>query len=191
MPRRDLSDRADRLRTLLIFIVLQAFLLTLNPHLLPMWGDEANTVNTAARPVGEILQLVRTDIHPPLYFLLAHFWLAENGPAAGPDPPASLRLLSALFGVCATILLELLWLRKFETETRQWVLLLWTFSPCMLLFGRMARSYSLQTLLTIIAAWAVLRFAEESNSWKRLAALAASLTALLYAHYLPGLAVWL
>jgi hypothetical protein len=187
VTRRDLSERADRLRTLLIFTVLQAFLLTLNPHLLPMWGDEANTVHTVARPVGEILQLVRTDIHPPLYFLLAHFWLALTG---AKDPLTALRLLSAFYAVCATILLERLWLREFETETRQWVLLLWAFSPCMLLFGRMARSYSLQTLLTVLAIWAVLRFAEESSSWKRLAALAASLTALLYTHYLPGIAIW-
>lgn len=172
---------------LLVFTALQAFLLTVNLNLLPMWGDEASTLNCAALPVRGILQFVRADIHPPLYFLLAHAWLKLTGAA---DPLFALRLLSALCAVATTILLERLWLRKAPADTRQWVLQLWAFSPCMLLFGRMARSYSLQVLLTVIAVWSVLRFAEEYTSWKRLAALAAALTALLYTHYLPGIAIW-
>jgi len=164
--RREQSSRADALRTLLIFTALQAFLLTVNLHLLPMWGDEASTLGCVAMPVRGILQFVRSD---PLF---------------------SLRLLSATYAVAATILLDTLWLRKAPAETRQWVLQLWAFSPCMLLFGRMARSYSLQVLLTVVAIWSLLRFAEEYTSWKRLAALVAALTALLYTHYLPGLAVW-
>jgi len=179
VTRRDFSERGDRLRTLLVFTVLQAFLLTVNPHLLPMWSGEASAVRQALQPAG-------TDIQP-LYFLLARLCLKLTG--AG-DPLKSLRLLSALFTVCATILLERLWLRKIATETHQWVLLLWAFSPAMLLFGRMAQSYSLQALLTVIAIGSLLRFKEDSSSWKRLAALAASLIALLYTDYLPGLAVW-
>lgn len=187
MRPRELSGRADALRTLLIFTVLQAFLLTVNLHLLPMWGDEASTLSCAPLPVSGILQFVRSDIHPPLYFLLAHAWLKMTWFS---DPLVALRLLSALYAVAATILLDRLWLKKTPAETRQWILQLWAFSPCLLLFGRMARSYSLQVLLTIVAIWALLRFVENYASWKRLVLLAASLTALLYTHYLPGLAVW-
>jgi hypothetical protein len=184
---REQSSRADALRTLLIFTVLQAFLLTVNLHLLPMWGDEASTLACAPLPVSGILKFVRADIHPPLYFLLAHVWLKVT---RFTDPLVALRLLSALYSLAATILLDRLWLREATLETRQWMLQLWAFSPCMLLFGRMARSYSLQVLLTILAVWALLRFAEDYGSWKRLVVLAASLTALLYTHYLPGVAVW-
>jgi hypothetical protein len=175
VTRRDLSDRGDRLRTLLVFVVLQGFLLIVNPRLLPMWGDEAAALNPAA------------TVHAPLYFLLAHAWLKLTRAS---DPLSSLRLLSGLFAICSTILLDRLWLQKVAAETRQWVLLLWMVSPSILLFGRMAHSYSLQVLLTVVAIWSLLRFVEESSSWKRLAALAATLTALLYTHALPGIAVW-
>jgi hypothetical protein len=78
---REISGRADALRTLLIYTALQAFLLTVNLHLLPVWGDEASTLLCAAMPVSGILKFVRTDIHPPLYFLLAHAWLKLTGAA--------------------------------------------------------------------------------------------------------------
>jgi hypothetical protein len=184
---REISGRADALRTLLVLAALQAFLLTVNLHLLPMWGDEASTLRCATLPVSGILQFVRNDIHPPLYFLLAHAWLKLTGTG---DPLFALRLLSALYAVAATILLDRLWLREASVDSRQWVLQLWAFSPCMLLFGRMARSYSLQALLTVVVVWSLLRFVEEYTSWKRLAWFTASLTALLYTHYLPGFAIW-
>ncbi len=187
MTRREVSSRAGGLRLLLIFSVLQAFLLTINLRLLPLWGDEASTLSCVALPVGGILQAVRADIHPPLYFLLAHAWLKLTG--AG-DPLWALRLLSAIYAMATTILLDRLWFGEASIETRQWVLQLWTFSPCMLLFGRMARSYSLQVLLTVVTVWCLLRFAEEYTSWKRLAGLVLALSALLYTHYLPGFALW-
>jgi hypothetical protein len=175
VTRRDLSDRGDRLRTLLVFLVLQGFLLILNPRLLPMWSEEAATLNPPA------------TVHAPLYFLLAHAWLKLTRAS---DPLSSLRLLSALFAICSTILLDRLWLQKVAAETRQWVLLLWMVSPSILLYGRMAQSYSLQVLLTVVAIWSLLRFVEESSSWKRLAALAAALTGLLYTDSVPGIALW-
>ena len=187
MTRRDPSERADRLRTLLVFTVLQAFLLTVNLHLLPMSAGEAIAVNCVTRPAREILRFVRADFQPPLYFLVAHAWLKLTG---AEDPLWALRLLSALYAICATVLLDRLWLRKVEAETRQWVILLWTFSPCMMLFGRMAQAYALQALLTIVAIRSLLRFVDDSASWKRLAALAASLAALLYTDYLAGVAIW-
>jgi hypothetical protein len=164
VTRRDLSERADRLRTLLVFTVLQAFLVTVNLRLLPMWSEEARALNWAV------------------------LWLKLTGAT---DPLWSLRLCSAVCAIGSTVLLERLWLRKVSAEAHQWVLLLWAFSPGVLLYGRMAQSYSLQTLLTIVAVWAVLRFTEDFTSWKRLAALVVSLTALLYTQYQPGLAVWI
>jgi hypothetical protein len=52
----------------------------------------------------------------------------------------------------------------------------------------MCRSYSLQLLVATVAAAFILRFTER-RSWKTGACLAASLTASLYTHYVPGLAL--
>ncbi len=64
------------------------------------------------------------------------------------------------------------------------------FSPCLLLYSRMARSYSMQVFLAAVAIWYLMRFAEDAAGWKNLLAFVAALAALLYTHYLPGIAVF-
>jgi hypothetical protein len=176
-----------RLGTLLLFVILQCVLYGVNLKLLPMWGDETFTVETVAETPARIIEIVREDIHPPLYFLLAHWW---NCIPIGSDPLVRLRALSALFAILTTVFIDRWWLRKSPENLRNWFLLLWIFSPCLLLYSRMARSYSMQVLFTSVAIWFLLRFEEEAAGWKNLAAFVGALAALLYTHYLPGIAVW-
>ncbi len=189
LPASSKADAARRYRalTLLVFVVLQCVLYGINLKLLPMWGDETFTVEAVAETPARIVQIVREDIHPPLYFLLAHWW---NHIPIGSDPLVRLRALSALFAILTTVFLDRLWLRNAPPSLRNWFLLFWTFSPCLLLYGRMARSYSMQVLLAAVAIWCLLRLAEDASGWKNLAAFVSALTVLLYTHYLPGIAVW-
>ena len=180
------AARRYRARTLLVFVVLQCVLYGINLRLLPMWGDETFTVETVADTPARIVQIVREDIHPPLYFLLAHWW---SRLLIGSDPLVRLRALSALFAILTTVFLDRRWLRDARASLRNWFLLPWIFSPCLLLYSRMARSYSMQVLLASVAIWYLLRLAEDAG-WKNLAAFVAALAVLLYTHYLPGIAVW-
>ena len=62
-----------------------------------LWLDEAFSVWMAGHGVGEMLGWVaRIDQHPPLYYLLLHYWIALTG-----DTPYDVRLLSVLFGAAA------------------------------------------------------------------------------------------
>jgi hypothetical protein len=171
---------------LLLCLTVQAALMTHRLDLLPMWNDELFTVRAAQQPVAAMLETVRGDVHPPLYFLLAHYWIR----IAPGDVLIQLRLLSVLFALLATIALDRLWLRHFPPRTRAWCLLLWTFSACLLLYSRMARSYSLQVLGFVVVCCAAWRWSQEFGSWKRLLIWAASLAVLLYTHYVPGIAAW-
>ena len=176
-----------RVRTLLALVILQCVLYGTKLNLLPMWGDEAFTVETVAQTPARIIQIVRADIHPPLYFLLAHWW---NRLPIGSDPLLRLRALSVLFAILTTIFIDRRWLRNAPQDLRNWFLLLWTFSPCLLLYSRMARSYSMQVFFATVALWYLLRVAEDASGWENLTAFVATLVALLYTHYLPGIAVW-
>jgi hypothetical protein len=180
------AARRYRARTLLVFVVLQCVLYGINLRLLPMWGDETFTVETVAEAPARIVQIVREDIHPPLYFLLAHWW---SRLPIGSDPLLRLRALSALFAILTTVFLDRRWLRNAPQNLRNWFLLFWAFSPCLLLYSRMARSYSMQVLFASVAIWYLLCLAEDAG-WKNLAAFVAALAVLLYTHYLPGIAVW-
>jgi hypothetical protein len=172
---------------LVLCLIVQAMLMTNRLDLLPMWNDELFTVRAARQPIGAMLQMVRGDVHPPLYFLLAHYWI-RIAPAG--EPLTQLRLLSVLFLLLATIALDRLWLKDVAPGLRAWCLSLWTLSACLLLYSRMARSYSLQVLGFVVVCWAAWRWSKEFASWKWLLTWAVALTALLYTHYVPGIAAW-
>ncbi|MGE5618003.1 MAG: glycosyltransferase family 39 protein [Sphingomonadaceae bacterium] len=68
-----------------------------------LWVDEAMSVVFAAKPLPELFQLLVTeDIHPPLYPLLLHYWMAVAG-----DGEFAVRLPSVFFGVLLVPLLYL------------------------------------------------------------------------------------
>jgi hypothetical protein len=171
---------------LILCLIAQAALMTHRLDLLPMWGDELFTIQAAQRPVGAMIEMVRGDVHPPLYFLLAHYWTR----IIPGDVLVQLRLLSVLLALLATAALDRLFLKHVPARVRLWFLALWTFSACLLLYSRMARSYSLQVLGFVIVCWAAWRWSQEFSSWKRLMICAGSLAALLYTHYAPGFAAW-
>ncbi|HVT92491.1 MAG TPA: hypothetical protein VHD76_06570 [Bryobacteraceae bacterium] len=181
------SERRQRVRTLLAFVLLQGVLYCLSLNLLPASGEETFTLSLSSQNAVRILELLRGSIHAPLYFLLAHGWRA----LAGQDNPlTALRILSVIITVAATLSLDYRWLRKGSDTTRDWFLLLWTFSPCLLLFSRMAAPYSLAMCLAVLAASFARDYAGASWSGRRLGFLAGSLAALFYTQYVAGIAIW-
>jgi hypothetical protein len=170
---------------LAVALLVQAALLFWRLDRLPIWGDEQFTLDVAALPWGEIGATLRRDIHPPLYFALAKLWAAL--PLAGTEI-VRLRAFSALTMLGATVALDRLILAGRPETVRRWTLAVWALSPAVLLYGRMARSYALQTLLAALALFFAMRLIERP-SWRRSVAAGVALAAVLYTHYLPGLAV--
>ena len=169
----------------LLVLCLQAFLLFYRLDLLPAWGDEIFTLLTVAHPASEIPGIVERDIHPPLYYLLLHGWAQLRLPWTGLE---ALRAFSGLAALAATFLFDWLWARRWKTGRRWVALALFAFAPSLLLYGRMARSYALQTALGLLAISLLWRWMLQPQ-WGRFVAALAALTALLYTHYLPGIAV--
>jgi len=183
------GGRAARLAAGAIWLCLtvQALLLLYRLELLPLWGDEFFTLSAASRTATEVLRAIAEEKNnPPLYTLLLHFWLRLPWPG---DPETAARALSVLITLTATLVLYRLWVRKLAAEVQLWWLVLWALSPCLLLYARMARSYSLQVLLFALALHAADGWLGRLESLKRMVAFAACSTILLYTHYLPGLAL--
>lgn len=175
-----------RLPPLVAALLVQAALWFWNLGLLPTWGDEQFTLNTVALPWGEIAGTLERDIHPPLYYFALKLWLAIWPPDV--EPIVAARAFSAVCTLAATVVLDRLWLQHLRPPARLTFLALWTLSPCLLLYGRMARSYGLQLLLAALAIEAAVRWLNDRKTGAAVRfALAEAL--LLYTHYLPGLAV--
>jgi hypothetical protein len=170
---------------LALCLAVQALLLFTRLDHLPAWGDEYASLERAEMAPDALVEALRGNVHPPLYSVLLRDWLAL------PLPGSALlraRALSALLLLAATVVIAATWLRPLETRTRNWFLALWTCSPALVLYGRMARSYSLQLLLAPLALWLGWRAVEQRRLGSALA-YGAVVSLLLYVHYLPGLAV--
>jgi len=165
---------------------LQALLLLSNLDLLDPWGDEWFDIVAVSQPLSQVVSTVAANIHPPLYFVLLYSWIQLPWPLS---PVASMRAMSAVWALVATVVIYVLWLRPEERPFQVKFLALWVLSPCLLLHARMARSYSMQLALASLAIYSAPRWAEQPRNWKRLLAYIGSSTALLYTHYLSGLAV--
>jgi hypothetical protein len=100
-----------------------------------------------------------------------------------------MRAMSAVWALVATVVIYVLWLRWEGRPFQAKFLALWALSPSLLLHARMARSYSMQLALASLAIYSAPRWAEQPKNWKWLLAYIGSSIALLYTHYLSGLAV--
>jgi hypothetical protein len=164
---------------------LQALIGFFHLGLLSPWMDEAGTLMAMRRPVAGVVEFAAQDVHPPLYYLLLRGWLAIP---LGLRWAVQARALSVIFALLATVALDRLWGRFLPDRLRWWLLLLWVLSPCLLLYSRMCRSYSLQVLLVLVGAAYLMRLAS-TRSWENAVVFAAAAMGALYTHYVPGLAL--
>ena len=167
-------------------LAIQAALLFYRLDLLEPWGDEWFNITTVPEPLSQLPSLVERAAYPPLYFVLVHFWIQIPWPAS---PLTKMRAMSVLWSLLATVLLDRLWLVKLEPRVRRMVLALWVLSPCLLLYSRMARYYTMVLALALLTIYAASRWIEEPRSPLWVLAYSCSAVALLYTHYLPGLAI--
>lgn len=179
-------SRLER-HAVLLCLVLQACILLPSLNLLPVWGDEHFTVQAASRSLAGVWRTYADDqVNPPLHGLLVHFWLMLPWPVS---KVVAARALSVLFALLATVAADRLLAKGLAPGARLAFLLLWTTSPCVLLFGRMARAYSLQVLLFLLALGAAVELLKNRRGTRSVLVFAAWETCLLYTHYVPGLAL--
>src|SRR5215204_6398680 len=61
-----------------------------------LWLDEALTVNIANAPLSDLVDLLKRDGAPPLYYVLLHGWMAIFGTG-----DVAVRALSGVLGILA------------------------------------------------------------------------------------------
>ena len=168
------------------FLLLQASLLFHRLDLLDAWGDEIFTLRVIGFPWNEIPGILYRDIHPPLYYALAKAWVQLGWTG---DLVVQVRALSAVFCLVSTVLIYFLWLRRTSFSTRVWFLALWTLSPTLLMCSRMARSYSLQLAVSVVALCWAWKLIQRPKSLRAAFWHGFGCALLLWVHYLPGIAI--
>ncbi|MDD5255346.1 MAG: glycosyltransferase family 39 protein [Candidatus Omnitrophica bacterium] len=121
--------------------------------------------------------LLETDVHPPFYFWIMHYWLKAFGCDA-----ASARLFSFFCGILAVALFYRLGKMLFGEGAGIWCALFAAVSPFAVRYAQEARSYSLVLVFILLSSVFLVRF-EKERSWKDLAGFAACNCLGLGTHY--------
>ena len=110
----------------------------------PLWLDEAQSVALADQVPGGIVDALRHDGHPPLFYLLLSAWTAIAG-----DSAFAVRALSGLLGVLALVLVVLVVRRHSDARTSALVLGVLASSPFAIRYATEARMYALLVVLLL------------------------------------------
>ena len=125
-----------------------------------MWLDETFSVWLASHTVVDMLHwIVRIDQHPPLYYLLLHYWIALNGAT-----PYYARLLSVLFGAGTIPIIYLIGKRMSGAVVGLAAAVLMAFSPFNIYFAQETRMYTLLAFNAAVAIYALVSLLTDSRS---------------------------
>jgi hypothetical protein len=125
-----------------------------------MWLDETFSVWLTNHSVGDMLHwIVRIDQHPPLYYLLLHYWIALNG-----DTPYNVRLLSVLFGAGTIPIIYLIGKRMSGAVMGLAAAMILALSVFNIYYAQETRMYTLLTFNAAVAIYALVRLLTDSRS---------------------------
>jgi len=125
-----------------------------------LWLDETFSIWLANHSVVDMLHwIVKIDQHPPLYYLLLHYWIALNG-----DAPDSVRLLSALFGAGTIPIIYLIGKRMSGAVMGLAAAVILAFSPFNIRFAQDTSMYTCLAFNAAMAIYALVRLLTDSRS---------------------------
>jgi mannosyltransferase len=118
-----------------------------------IWLDEAFSITISQRGLLDVLRMVvRTDTHPPLYYLLLKVWMVLG------EGEARVRLLSTLFSIAAIPVMYKVTQVLYEDRRVGLVgAAILAFSPFQVWYAQETRMYAMLTFLVLASAYFFLR----------------------------------
>lgn len=157
---------------LLLGWALRLFQITRNSF----WVDEGFSVFLASQDIEEIVMGTAMDQHPPLYYILLHYWMVLG------RSMFVIRLLSAVLGLAAIPLLYRIASSIFSARVALGATFLLVISPVHIQYSQEARMYILLSLSTLASTLLVWHLVEGPSKRLWLGYLFTTLVA-LYTHY--------
>lgn len=123
-----------------------------------LWLDEAFSAIAAARPLPEMLEMLRHDSAQPFYHLILHSWIGWGGMTE-----THLVRLSAIVGLMLVGLVYGIGTADFSRPAGLYAGLLVALSPIHLFYSRQVRMYGLLALVSVAAMVALERACERGR----------------------------
>lgn len=177
------SLRIDRLA--LLAVVSLALIVRFYAIDVPsIWYDEAYSLVLARETPTRIWALTALDVHPPLYYVLLHYWVLLWGEGALPA-----RALSALADV-GTLLLSIKLMSLIATRRATWIAaLLLALLPISVRYSQEARMYALLGFWLMGATVVLICWIRQPGKRSYATLYVLLMTAAFYTHYFAGLCV--
>jgi 4-amino-4-deoxy-L-arabinose transferase-like glycosyltransferase len=159
-----ISNRQSLISTglLVTILLLAAFLRLYRLDAQSFWNDEGNSARLAERTIALIIEGTASDIHPPGYYLLLHYWRAVFG-----HGEFALRALSAVAGLALVLFTYLLGRQLFGQATGLMAAFLGTISPFAIYYSQEARMYALLGALAAMSTYLLIRSLPDKKGDKR------------------------
>lgn len=141
-----------------------------------LWLDEATSLFLARKPVLDVIAWTAKDIHPPLYYLLLHFWQVLG------ESEAVLRSLSAVAGALGAVVLYDLGARLIDRRTGLIAGALLALAPIHVWYSQQARMYTWLGLWGLLSSLCLVAFLDSRKARFAVGYVLVSAAA-LYTHY--------
>jgi len=116
-----------------------------------IWLDEATSLMLARMTLPELIRTTSLDVHPPLYYILLHFWISLG------QSEAIIRGLSTVAGVLNVLIIYGLGRILFDSQTGWIAAALLAVAPFHVWYSQEARMYAWVTTLmsasVLLALW--------------------------------------
>ncbi len=114
-----------------------------------IWLDEAYSIAITQRSLVDLLKMVvRTDTHPPLYYLFLKFWVLFS------HTEAWVRSLSAFFSILSIPMMYLLVYELYQDRKAGLIGAgILAFSPFHIWYAQETRMYAMLTFFVLVSAW--------------------------------------
>ncbi len=143
-----------------------------------MYGDEGFSVNLCQQPIANIIEYLKGDQNPPLYFIILHYWIKFVGLNLG-----AIKGLGVIFSSLAAVVLFGFIKRYSNFSIAIFAVALFTFSTAQIYFSREVRCFAMVQLVCILSSWVFINQLNQGNYYK--AILLGLLNAILiYSHFL-------
>ena len=149
--------RRPGLLILLAIICMAAILRIFQLSAESLWLDEATTYFVSKKSILEIFESTTDDVHPPLYYLVTHFFLFAG------NSELILRLPSMLMGVFSVPLIYALAKRLFGEKEGLISAFLLSISIMHIFYSQEARMYSMLLFLSLCSMWSFLLALERNK----------------------------
>ena len=172
------KNRAMTLLTLLLVLVAGTMLRIYGLDAESMTLDEVYSIRLSENSIPGIISGLKWDAHPPVYFILLHYWVLLFGSGS-----TVVRLFSVFWGVLAIFLSFRVATLMFHHRVGLWTAALVALSPFLIQYSQQTRAYELFLCLVLVSYYYLIKvvFQYPGGRWNRLL-YAVSTVAVLYTH---------